>query len=101
MLKVHLFTLPETNIAPENQWLEDAFPFGIAHLQVRTVSFRVGHVFARWSRGPGGPTCGPRRLEENNSEPPIIRFFDGFLVRHHQPNTILLQPKNFTCKPAS
>ena len=24
-------TLPETNIAPENQWLEDVFPFGMAY----------------------------------------------------------------------
>ena len=27
-------TLPETNIAPENGWLEDAFPFGMAYFQV-------------------------------------------------------------------
>ena len=27
-------TLPETNMAPENQWLEDECPFGMAHLQV-------------------------------------------------------------------
>ena len=26
-------TLPETNIAPENGWLEDYFPFGKAYLQ--------------------------------------------------------------------
>ncbi len=26
-------TLPETNIAPENGWLEDYFPIGEAHLQ--------------------------------------------------------------------
>ena len=26
-------TLPETNIAPENSWLEDQFPFGKAHFQ--------------------------------------------------------------------
>ena len=25
-------TLP--NMAPENQWLEDEFPFGMAHLQM-------------------------------------------------------------------
>ena len=24
---------PETNIAPENQWLEDVFPFGMAYFQ--------------------------------------------------------------------
>ena len=33
-------TLPETNIAPENQWLEDEFPFGTAHFQGQAVSFR-------------------------------------------------------------
>ena len=33
----------ETNIfAPENGWLEDEFPFGMAQFQVRTVSFREG-----------------------------------------------------------
>ena len=26
-------SLPETNMAPENQWLEDVFPFGMAHFQ--------------------------------------------------------------------
>ena len=25
---IKLYTLPETNIAPENGWLEDDFPFG-------------------------------------------------------------------------
>ena len=35
-------TLPETNVAPENQWLEDAFPFGKDYFQGRTVSFREG-----------------------------------------------------------
>ena len=34
MLRFHFQdTLPETNIAPENQWLGDAFPNGIAYLQ--------------------------------------------------------------------
>ena len=27
-------TLPKTNIAPENGWLEDEFPFGMAYFQV-------------------------------------------------------------------
>ena len=27
------YTLSETNIAPDNQWLEDEFPFGVAHVQ--------------------------------------------------------------------
>ena len=26
-------TLPETHIAPENGWLEDEFPFGMAYFQ--------------------------------------------------------------------
>ena len=29
-----LITLPETNIAPENGWLEDEFPFGMAYFQM-------------------------------------------------------------------
>ena len=32
--------LPETNIAPENWWLEDGFPFGVAYFQGRSLSFR-------------------------------------------------------------
>ena len=36
------YTLPETNMAPENGWLEDEFPFGKAYFQGRTVSFREG-----------------------------------------------------------
>ena len=28
------YTLPETNIAPENGWLEDVFPSGKAYFQV-------------------------------------------------------------------
>ena len=35
-------TLPETNISPENGWLEDSFPFGKAYFQGRAVSFREG-----------------------------------------------------------
>ena len=27
-------TLPKTNIAPENGWLEDELPFGMAYFQV-------------------------------------------------------------------
>ena len=29
-----MITLPLTNIAPENGWLEDYFPFGKAYFQV-------------------------------------------------------------------
>ena len=42
-------TLPETNIfAPENGWLEDYFPFGMAYFQRRTVSFREGTHNVSW-----------------------------------------------------
>ena len=42
-------TLPETNIAPENGWLEDYFPFGKAYFQVRLllVSGRVWPLLGR------------------------------------------------------
>ena len=36
------YTLPETNIAPKNEWLEYYFPIGKAYFQGRTVSFREG-----------------------------------------------------------
>ena len=37
-------TLPETNMAPENGWLEYWFPLGMAYFQGRTVSFREGKL---------------------------------------------------------
>ncbi len=40
-------TLLGTNIAPENGWLEDSFPFGMVSWQVRTVSFR--EIYAPYS----------------------------------------------------
>ena len=46
-----LVTLPETNIAPENGWLEDEFPFGMAYFQgfLLLVSGRVTVVFVIFS----------------------------------------------------
>ena len=38
-------TLPKTNIAPENGWLEDLLvSFSMAYFQVRAVSFREGRT---------------------------------------------------------
>ena len=37
-------TLPETNIAPKNQWLEDVFPFGMAYFQVLFLEFQGGFL---------------------------------------------------------
>ena len=36
--------LPETNIAPENGWLEDEFPFGFPPIFRCYVSFMEGNV---------------------------------------------------------
>ena len=36
-------SLPETNIAPKNGWLEYYFPIGEAYFQGQTVSFREGN----------------------------------------------------------
>ena len=36
------YTLPKTNIAPTNEWLEYYFPLGEAYFQGRAVSFREG-----------------------------------------------------------
>ena len=38
-------TLPKTNIAPKNGWLEYYFPIGDAYFQGRTVSFREGMLW--------------------------------------------------------
>ncbi len=40
------YTLPETNIfAPENQWLEDVCPFGMAYFQ------NIFKRYIRWFQG--------------------------------------------------
>ncbi len=39
------YTLPKTNIAPTNGWLEYYFPIGEAYFQGQTVSFREGKRF--------------------------------------------------------
>ena len=36
------------NVAPENGWLEDEFPFGIPYFQGRTVKLREGMKFWRF-----------------------------------------------------
>ena len=38
--KLKMNTLPKTDIVPENGWLEDEFPFGMAYFQGQAVSFR-------------------------------------------------------------
>ena len=48
-----LITLPETNIAPKNGWLEYYFPIGEAYFQGRTVSFREGNYMLSEAQ-----TCG-------------------------------------------
>ena len=37
------YTLPETNLAPENGWLEDYFPFGGGPFSGAELSFREGN----------------------------------------------------------
>ncbi len=46
---VERITLPETNIAPENGWLEDVFPIGKAYFQglLLLVSGRVYFVMPK------------------------------------------------------
>ena len=57
-------TLPETNIAPENQWLEDYFPFGKPYFQGRTVSFREGN-HKRWEMYTKNRTDQTRKLQRH------------------------------------
>ena len=52
-----MVTLPETNIAPKNGWLEYYFPIGEAYFQGQAVSFREGNPLTTkgflFSRGDG------------------------------------------------
>ena len=41
-------TLPETNMTPENGWLEYYFPIGEAYFQGQAVSFREGTLLAKF-----------------------------------------------------
>ena len=77
-------TLPETNskFTPENQWLEDEFPFGMAHLQVLSllvsgsvcilwitplpVGYSHGLSWFWWSQF--GPSHCNRKLPRSNGE---------------------------------
>ena len=46
-------TLPETNMAPENEWLEDEFPFGFRPI-FRAFAVSLGRVdYSRYD--PGTP----------------------------------------------
>ncbi len=56
------FSLPETNIAPEDWWLEDYFPIGYAYIQGRTVSFKEGK----------GCYCFVESLEVNHLMPKLL-----------------------------
>ena len=47
-------TLPETNMAPENQWLEDEFPFGKAYFQVLLLLVS-GRVVLSHAQLPNSP----------------------------------------------
>ena len=43
------FTLPESNIAPENGWLEDEFPFGMNSFQVFMLVSGRFYLFIKFS----------------------------------------------------
>ena len=43
-LEAIIYTLPETNIAPENGWLDNYFPIGMAYFQVLCL-FEGGYIY--------------------------------------------------------
>ena len=47
IVRYSIFTLPETNIAPENGWLEYEFPFGARPI-FRGYSLVSGRVYVYW-----------------------------------------------------
>ena len=52
--QISTHTLPETNMAPDNWWLEDEFPFGMAYFQgllllvSGRVSTHINMMVGRW-----------------------------------------------------
>ena len=67
-------TLPETNIAPENGWLEDVFPFGKAYFQVlclvsRSVTLNCFGIFWKGFLYKQSPQKG-NALGNPQSQPP-------------------------------
>ena len=76
--KTQHFTLPETNITPDNGWLEDAFPFGMS-------------IFARVSDLEKTPTCrlplefrGARRTVPSHLNHHTPRGAVGWKARMHR-----------------
>ena len=67
-------TLPETNIAPENQWLEDEFPFGMACFKGRTVSFRECTLFGTKTSTLLNPNESPRDVFPTDPFAPHVTF---------------------------
>ena len=84
-------TLPETNIAPKNGWLEYYFPIGEAYFR-GYVSFREGnwnsgetfHFFFVW-RDRGGGTCYVSWLEDDRFFFPLVRWASPQMIQNNHP----------------
>ena len=72
-MSTNQYTLPETNSNnPENQWLEDEFPFGMAYVQGQTCCQFQG-VYVSMKNEGREPEMG------KPSGPKVLRLFVGGL----------------------
>ena len=86
-------TFPETNISPENQWLEDDFPFGMAYFsEAMLVSGRVGHrkmgfLWHFWDSSKGNQIPVGELFNLSNLQRPFRRRFphlESFFGKENQ-----------------
>ena len=98
-------TLPETDIAPENGWLEDEFPFGMAQFQGPTVSFR-GCISGSYGADLGAAKNPLKISIAKIAKPWIFMFFwqqtglmGWFTPPNHQKKTVLVGPPPSPKKP--
>ena len=88
-VEVYLPSLKLTAKAPENGWLEDEFPFGMAQLQGRAVSFRECSFFSRrmirdFRHKKNKPRCYPQQRLGNNASKENLRARLFPILRAHQ-----------------
>ena len=76
-------TSPETNITPENGWLEYYFPIGKAYFQGRTISFREDRLPEKFRKiNPKGlPVC--RLITDNASDVELTTLEVVEVQRHY------------------
>ena len=105
--EIAIHTLLQTNIAPENGWFEDDFPFGMAYFQGANVSLRECHILAKKKNFPGIREVfwGENIITQNDESVPYsakvvgLDFFGGWHL--WTSNDHLKLPRKFPMEPLS